>query len=410
VARSELELKHPATVLTLHARAADWFRSHGHIDEAVEHLLAAGSIEDAARLVNASWLTYVDAGRDATVLGWLASIGPEAPSTSPAARVTAAWMSALVGSESALADHLEALADVRDGGPLPDGTRSVESAVALIKGSFAYDGPLEAMTAARRAVEIETNVQSPYHAIAHLALGHAAYLLGDLDQAIVALRTASSSGAAPAIVQVQSLSIQSLVEAERGDLVRSRESAELAMGLVDARGLRPSPLASLALTAFGRAQAAAGKIDDALVTMEVGLDIRRQSIAPGVWGPIHHLLATALVAALAGRFVMARELMSELAGRMSRFTGGMEAMHSRVAEVHLLLRDEAAAEMLDEPLTRRELDVLRLLQSDLNSHEIADELYLTFNTVKTHASAIYRKLGAHSRSEAVVIARRRSLI
>jgi DNA-binding NarL/FixJ family response regulator len=144
--------------------------------------------------------------------------------------------------------------------------------------------------------------------------------------------------------------------------------------------------------------------------MEVGLDIRRQTTAQGVWGPIHHLLGSALVAALAGRFAMARELLNELADRMSRFTSGMEAMHSRVAEIQLLLRDGAAADIVDEPLTRRELDVLRLLQSDLTPHEIADELYLTQNTVKTHASAVYRKLGAHSRGEAVTIARRRSLI
>ena len=43
-------------------------------------------------------------------------------------------------------------------------------------------------------------------------------------------------------------------------------------------------------------------------------------------------------------------------------------------------------------------------------NDIADELYLSSNTVKTHARAVYRKLGAHSRAEAVQIARRQSLI
>ena len=410
VARSELEFRHPESVTTLHGRAAEWFVSRGHIDEAVEHRLAAGSIDGAARLVHANWLTYVDAGRAATVSGWLESMGPEAPSTSPAARVTAAWMSALVGNESALGEHLAALADIGDHGPLPDGTRSVESAVALIRAIFGYDGPLETMKAARRAVELETDAQSPNYAIAHVGLGHAAYLLGDLEQAILAVRTVSASEAAPGMIRVLALSLQSLVDAERGELVRAREAAELAMSVVDAQGLRASAQASLALTAFGRAQASAGKLDDAWETMEVGLDVRRQTTAQGVWGPIHHLLGSALVAAQAGRSVMARELVAELVDRMGRFTTGMEAMQSRLAEVQALLRDGAAAEVLDEPLTRRELDVLRLLQSDLSPHEIADELYLTHNTVKTHASAVYRKLGAHSRSEAVVIARRRSLI
>ena len=54
--------------------------------------------------------------------------------------------------------------------------------------------------------------------------------------------------------------------------------------------------------------------------------------------------------------------------------------------------------------------MLRLLQSPLSLHEIAVELYLSHNTVKTHARSVYLKLGAHSRGEAVQIARRGSLI
>jgi LuxR family maltose regulon positive regulatory protein len=57
--------------------------------------------------------------------------------------------------------------------------------------------------------------------------------------------------------------------------------------------------------------------------------------------------------------------------------------------------------MLIEPLTDRELDVLRFLNSPLSSSEIADELYVSVNTVRTHIRNIYAKLGAHRRSEAV---------
>jgi LuxR family maltose regulon positive regulatory protein len=54
--------------------------------------------------------------------------------------------------------------------------------------------------------------------------------------------------------------------------------------------------------------------------------------------------------------------------------------------------------------------VLRLMQSSLSLQEIAGELYLSANTVKTHARSVYRKLGAHSRTAAVLLARQRSLI
>jgi ATP/maltotriose-dependent transcriptional regulator MalT len=212
------------------------------------------------------------------------------------------------------------------------------------------------------------------------------------------------------VVRVLSLSLESFVETARGDLVRARDCAELAMDIVDAHGLRASPHASLAFAALGQAQASAGKVDDALETLEVGLAIRRQTTAQGVWGPIHHLLVTARVAAQTGRSDLARELLAELSSRMGRYSEGMSVMHARVAEVQRLLSDGGADATFEEPLTSRELDVLRLLQGDLVLNDIADELYLSSNTVKTHARAVYRKLGAHSRAEAVQIARRQSLI
>jgi LuxR family maltose regulon positive regulatory protein len=42
--------------------------------------------------------------------------------------------------------------------------------------------------------------------------------------------------------------------------------------------------------------------------------------------------------------------------------------------------------------------------------EISSALYVSTNTVKTHAQAVYRKLGVHSRTDAVAAARRRQLI
>ena len=54
-----------------------------------------------------------------------------------------------------------------------------------------------------------------------------------------------------------------------------------------------------------------------------------------------------------------------------------------------------------EPLTERELEILRLLTTHLSSTDIAGELTISVNTVRTHIKSIYGKLGAHSREEAV---------
>jgi LuxR family maltose regulon positive regulatory protein len=53
------------------------------------------------------------------------------------------------------------------------------------------------------------------------------------------------------------------------------------------------------------------------------------------------------------------------------------------------------------PFTDREQHVLRYLASTLSNAEIASELYLSVNTVKSHQRMVYRKLGADGRRDAV---------
>ena len=64
-----------------------------------------------------------------------------------------------------------------------------------------------------------------------------------------------------------------------------------------------------------------------------------------------------------------------------------------------------AAQGFTESLTERERDVLRLLPSRLTLGEIANELYVSVNTLKFHLRVIYRKLEVNSREEAAAIAR-----
>jgi LuxR family maltose regulon positive regulatory protein len=410
VARAELEGESPGLVPELHARAARWFRDHGHIDEAIRHALTGGESAEAALLMQANWLTYVDAGRAATVRGWLDALGPSSITADPASGVVAAWMAALFGDETLLADHLQALSELQDHGPLPDGCRSVESAIAMIQGLFGYGGPVEMLAGAQRAVEIETDGHSPFYAIANLSRGHMGYVAGDLDLAASLLEKAAFNDAAPAMIRALGLSTLSLVEAERGRPHRSGELARTAMDVVDAEGLRGVPQASLAFTALGQAQADEGNIDEAWSTIEEGLILRRRNPSEGPWGVIHHLLASARVALAAGQLSRAEELSTEASEIMGRFPGGMGTMTARAKAIHQAIRDRLGEGGLEDSLTDRELDIVRYLQGPLSLNEVAAELHLSTNTVKTHAKSAYRKLGAHSRTEAVRIARQKLLI
>jgi LuxR family maltose regulon positive regulatory protein len=61
-------------------------------------------------------------------------------------------------------------------------------------------------------------------------------------------------------------------------------------------------------------------------------------------------------------------------------------------------------------LSDAELSVLRLLRSELSQREIASELQLSFNTIKTHTRNIYRKLDVTTRGEALARARELGLV
>ena len=68
------------------------------------------------------------------------------------------------------------------------------------------------------------------------------------------------------------------------------------------------------------------------------------------------------------------------------------------------------AQLLSEPLSERELEVLRLIASGLSNREIAQDLFVTPGTAKRHVHNIYRKLEVRSRTQAIARARDLNLI
>jgi LuxR family maltose regulon positive regulatory protein len=73
-------------------------------------------------------------------------------------------------------------------------------------------------------------------------------------------------------------------------------------------------------------------------------------------------------------------------------------------------RAEGVPEQAEAPLTSSELAVLRFLPSHMTNQEIAEALFLSINTVKTHLRSVYRKLGVASRRAAIARGRRLDLL
>lgn len=61
-------------------------------------------------------------------------------------------------------------------------------------------------------------------------------------------------------------------------------------------------------------------------------------------------------------------------------------------------------------LSNRELEVLQLMADGLSNLQIADRLFISLNTIKTHSSRIFEKLEVKRRTQAIEIGRKRSII
>ncbi|MEU6674410.1 LuxR C-terminal-related transcriptional regulator [Streptomyces sp. NPDC046925] len=99
-----------------------------------------------------------------------------------------------------------------------------------------------------------------------------------------------------------------------------------------------------------------------------------------------------------------------VAGTLVRIAGGMGDVRSAgalVGEAAAVLAsvparpERSVRQPPGQPLTQCQLAVLRRLEQDVPLRQIADGLYVSVNTVKSHVREVYRKLGVSSRAEAV---------
>lgn len=88
----------------------------------------------------------------------------------------------------------------------------------------------------------------------------------------------------------------------------------------------------------------------------------------------------------------------------------IRAVHAGQKRVPPEIATELAHHATDDPLTEREIDVLRLIAAGNSNKKIADQLMIGEGTVKTHISNIISKLNANDRTHAVTIGLRRGII
>src|SRR5215207_3424989 len=127
-------------VPTLRNRASAWLEGAGFFEGAIRQTIEAGDYERAGLLIARHWYRYVSAGQMATVQRWLESLPEEMITNDAALVLVKAWICALGGQREESARFLALAASIPYEGPLPDGTTSMESGVAILRATFGYGG------------------------------------------------------------------------------------------------------------------------------------------------------------------------------------------------------------------------------------------------------------------------------
>lgn len=408
--RSELHRTHRTSVPELHRRASDWFKRTKLVSQAVHHAIEAGDRRATRELISANWYAYLNAGRLETVRSWLSAVGEEEIATDPVLSLTAAWCSALVGDVDEAERWLAAARIGTVDGPLPDGARSLDSGIALVTAMFGLGGVSVAIDDARRALELEPD-PGHWRSVALTALGCFSYLSGDLETAQATLAEAiAPNHLNQPVLEIVARCELALVSADYGDKNRANELTQEARQMMEQNGLSGLPQSSLVYLALGRISVDDGDLHEAREMLETALKTRSRLPRLSPWVTLQVLLELAPVRFSQGDQVGARDLLREAKAILTSNPDAGTLANQLQRLERSLGRSSQRPAIFGEPLTDRELAVLQLLPSQLTHREIANELFVSLNTVKSHVRAIYRKMNVTSRVDALEKARELELI
>lgn len=406
--RHELTLDGEADIPDLHRRAAAWLQANGHVDEAVHHLAAAGETDAAADLIARSWNVFHMEGWIASIERWIALLPESLVMADARLCLAGAWAAISLGRIDTASRWVAAAEDALAGADAP---RALTANLAMARAieRMSLGDSAAAIAAGREAMRLETDPDSQWRSVACLAVGMAHYHSMDHASAYPALRESIEVGERTGIPipPLVALCVMADMDVERGDLASAENHARRAIELAQAESHARFPHAGGAHSNLALIHAARGRMEQALAAADTGVDLTRR----GRMGPqiAHSLLARAKVHAASGDHAAARADL-DAARAAAELDGARppENLAHRLRRVADLLRDGAAPSdgITAASLTDRERTVLSMLAGPASLREIAAELSVSPNTVKTQVQSVYRKLGVGGRTQAVEAARR----
>jgi LuxR family transcriptional regulator, maltose regulon positive regulatory protein len=387
----------------LHRRAAAWYRGRGLVEDAIEHAAAAADHGMVADVLDEYAVELFQSGRVQLFLSWVKRLPPELLIEHPSLPAFGMLAAGQLGRRAIELKQLMSVAELARRERPALWAPLCEAIVEVTRVAFMESDVTAAVEHAHRAVSAAQADAGDTFTVAALAsLSNALFFAGDLTQAqSVALQAVER----PEATQrpggyVAALGLLAAIDAEEGRTASAVAWGRQAIGY--ARETGQADLWPVAIAHLGLASALArtGHLAEAEREATRGERLRRTpQLTPA---HAHALLVLAEVRAARAQLKRAASDLERARAAISELPdpGRLPAL---AAKVERLLDDPPARPQrspIEEP-SPGELAVLRYLATDLSQREIGARLYVSLNTVKTHTRELYRKLGVHSRSQAV---------
>lgn len=408
---AELQSSEPWLAPELHRRASAWHESQGDLDAAIRHAKAAGDLELTGRLVWCGVPACISSGRPDRLATWLADLDDLRIRADRWLSLAAAWLGLQLGDPPHMTRWLlaaeEHAGEGWEGRISDDAYAASLACLHILVGDHGLERSLALCSGAERGLPRD----SGFRAAALHNQGVALTLLGRFQEGLDSLRRAELLGRALGvpIIEANALAWHGMLVLLNDDWAQGAPLIERAGELVEAHHLERLATSVNTITALALLKAARGDKDEARVVLGTArrLTTRVSQIAP--WFAIAGPLVQARAAILLGDLALARTLCGEARHHVTADLADtilVELLDDAEARLRALQDDQMCA----ETLTTAQLRVLQFLPSRLTLDQIGEHLFLSRATIKSHASAIYRKLGASSRDEAIARARTLGLV
>jgi LuxR family transcriptional regulator, maltose regulon positive regulatory protein len=405
---AELERDEPGLMPVLRRRAASWCLANDLAEEAVGYSLAAGDVDMVARLVENLWLPTFRQGRYATLRRWFQWLDDHGGiGTHPTIAALAGIAAAATGRPA----EAERWADVVDhwqygDGPGPDDP-AAEAWAAVLRAAMCRRGVQQMRADADEAIE-KLAAADIVTTSGTLAQGIARILSGDLDGGDrwlqETVRLAAETGGHQN--QAEALAERSLLAMARDEWSLAEVLADQASTVLRQAGIeRLLPCAVQSRVAMHRGDAAAAQ-QQLVNAQRLRAEATYAEPHLAVQARIELIRVHLALADLSAARTLLREIDEVLTHRPDLGT-----LNRQVEELRTRLgREHGPSTPGVSTLTAAELRVLPLLATHLSYPEIAAELFVSPNTIKSQTYSLFRKLQVSSRSQAVTRSRQLALL